>query len=77
MDKEKIETMIILYNQLFDDYTRKMMWLTNKKEFSQAKKFVISKNITEKSFIELLRIQEHLKDVCGLLNAFDRKIRKH
>lgn len=73
MDKEQIKIMIMLYNQVFDDYTRQMMWLTNKQGFSQNKKFVISRDIKEKTFIELLRVHEFLKQENGLPNAFDFK----
>lgn len=63
--------MILLYNQVFDDYTTQMMWLCNKQDFSQNKKFVISRDIKEKALIELLRVHEFLKQENGLPNAFD------
>ena len=71
MNKEQVETMIMFYNQVFDDYARQMMWLTNKQGFSQQKKFVISRDIKEKALIELLRVHEFLKQENGLPNAFD------
>lgn len=71
MDKKQIKIMILLYNQVFDDYTTQMMWLCNKQDFSQNKKFVISRDIKEKALIELLRVHEFLKQENGLPNAFD------
>lgn len=61
----------ILYNQVFDEYTNKIMWLCNKQGFSQQKRFVISKDITERMFIDLLRVHEQVKSLNNLPNALD------
>ena len=61
MNKEKVKTMITLYNQVFLDYSRQMVWLCSKKDFSQNKRFVIAKDIEQRMTIELLRVHEFLK----------------
>lgn len=53
---------MMLYSQLFDEYTSKMMWLCNKQEFSQQKKFVISKDITDRTIIKLLYIHDYMRE---------------
>jgi hypothetical protein len=66
MNEKEIEIMIRVYNQLFDDYTRQMVWLADKNDFSQAKRHIIAKDISKRCFNELCRLHLHLLEVCGI-----------
>lgn len=70
MNKKTTELFIEHYNSLFEDYKRQMIWLLNKQEFSQNKKYVILQDINQRIYIELLRIHEHLKDKNDLPSLF-------
>ncbi len=61
MNKEKIKGLISMYDMLFDDYSRQMLWVCNK-EFSQRKKRAISADITVRMFFKLLYAHTYLME---------------